>query len=294
LTAYEVKNLIPRFLTSLSDEEQQVQRSFNLEHARFLKSRHLHFTPKLVEQWLALTKLPAEYFKGKVVLDAGCGSGRWAYALASLGAKVVAVDLTEEGVEITRQATAGFENVVVLQASIFHLPFKPMSFDLVVSWGVLHHTPDTKAAFGRVVPLIKKGGYGYIMVYEKHNPIKFVCTNLLRRILRNFSEESRYRFCRYLIIKNPILHLLLTHLIISDSRYKITDPLAISTKQLGLYDAYAPVFNHLHTREEVMSWFLEHRFGQIVLTSPVLNTRRLAVFLWGACGGAVCMRGVRE
>lgn len=293
-TAYEVKNGIPRFLTSLSDDEQQVRRSFNLEHARFLASRHLHFTPRLVEQWLALTKLPAEYFKGKVVLDAGCGSGRWTYALASLGAKVVAVDLTEEGVEVTRQATAGFENVTVLQASIFHLPFKPLSFDFVVSWGVLHHTPDTKAAFGRLVPLIKKGGGGYIMVYEKHNPVKFACTDLLRRILRNFSEESRYRFCRHLIIKNPILHLLLTHLIISDSGYKITDPLAISTKQLGLYDAYAPVFNHLHTREEVMAWFLEHRFGQITLTSPVQYTRPLDVFRWGSCGGAVSVRGVRE
>lgn len=286
--------MIPRFLTSLSDEEQQVRRSFNLEHARFLKSQHLHFTPKLVEQWLAATKLPAEYFKGKVVLDAGCGSGRWAYALASLGAKVVAVDLTEEGVEITQQATAGFENVGVLQASIFHLPFKPMSFDFVVSWGVLHHTPDTKAAFGRVVPLIKKGGCGYIMVYERHNPIKFVCTNLLRRILRKFPEERRYRFCRHLIIKNPILHLLLTHLLISMTGYKVTDPLELSTKQLGLYDAYAPVFNHLHTRDEVTSWFAEHRFEQITLTSPVLNTRRLAVFLWGSCGGSVCMRGVRE
>lgn len=290
---YAVKNRIPRFLTSLSDEEQQARHSFNFEHARFLHSRHLHFSPALVEQWLAATKLPAEYFKGKVVLDAGCGSGRWAYALASLGAQVVAVDLTEEGVEITHQATAGFENAAVLQASLFHLPFKPMAFDFVVSWGVLHHTPDTKAAFGRLVPLIKKGGCGYIMVYEKHNPLKFACTNLLRRILRNFSEESRYRFCRRLIIKNPVLHLLLTHLIISDTRYKVTDPVEISTKQLGLYDAYSPAFNHIHTREEVLSWFEEYGFKKIVLTSPVLFTKWFDVFRWGPCGGAISVRGVR-
>ena len=293
LTAYEVKNRIPRFLPSLSDEEQQVRRSFNLEHARFLASRHLHFTPKLVEQWLALTKLPAEYFKDKVVLDAGCGSGRWTYALASLGAKVVAVDLTEEGVESTYQATAGFENVVVLQASIFHLPFKPMSFDFVVSWGVLHHTPDTKEAFGCLAPLIKPGGSVYIMVYEKHNPVKFACTNILRRILQHFPEGARYRFCRHLIIWNPVVHLLLKHVLLSDTRYKVTDPLEISTKQLGLYDAYAPVFNHLHTREEVISWFAENHFTHITLTSPVQYTRPLDVFRWGVCGGAVSVRGVR-
>jgi 2-polyprenyl-3-methyl-5-hydroxy-6-metoxy-1,4-benzoquinol methylase len=292
-TAYGVKNLIPRFLTSLSDDEQQVRRSFNLEHARFLKSRHLHFTPTLVEQWLAATKLPAEYFKGKVVLDAGCGSGRWSYAMAVLGATVVAVDFTEEGARITSRATAGMENVAVLQANIQRLPFRPGTFDLVVSWGVLHHTPDTRAAFERLVPLIKPGGSGYIMVYEKHNPVKFACTNILRRILQRFPEDVRYRFCRHLIIWNPVVHLLIKHVLLSDTRYKVTDPLEISTKQLGLYDAYAPVFNHLHTREEVMSWFAASRFTDITLTSPVRFTRPLDVFRWGACGGAVSVRGVR-
>jgi 2-polyprenyl-3-methyl-5-hydroxy-6-metoxy-1,4-benzoquinol methylase len=292
-TTYPIQDEIPRFLPPLSDAEQQVRRSFNLEHARFRQSRHLHFVPELVDQWLDQIRLPREYFKGKLVLDAGCGSGRWTYALALLGAQVVAVDLTEEGVGITRRATAGLENVTVLQANVMRLPFQPDSFDVVVSWGVLHHTADTKSAFRRLVPLIKKGGYGYIMVYEKHNPVKHACTNVVRRILRRFSEETRYRFCRHLIIWNPVAHLLLKHLLISETRYKVTDPLELSTKQLGLYDAYSPAFNHTHTQDEVSAWFAEHGFNEITLTSPVRFTKWFDVLRWGTCGGPITMRGIR-
>src|SRR5438093_1911313 len=190
---YSVMNGIPRFLPDLSVEEQQVKRSFNLEHLRYRDSRHLHFTPRLVQQWLEDIQLPAEYFKGKLVLDAGCGSGRWTYAMASLGATVVAVDLTEAGIEITHRATAHMDNVAVLQASLFQLPFNPESFDLVVSWGVLHHTPDTKKAFAWIAPLVKPGGQLYVMVYEKQNIVKAFCPDLIRLLLQRFRAAHRHR-----------------------------------------------------------------------------------------------------
>jgi len=290
---YPVRNGIPRLITVLSNYEAQVQRSFNLEHTRYRDSHYLHFTPRLIEQWLDDIQLPAEYFKGKLVLDAGCGSGRWTYAMASLGATVVAVDLTDAGVDITHQAAAQFENVVVLQASVFDLPFRPESFDLVVSWGVLHHTPNTKAAFQRVAPLVKKGGQLYVMIYEKHNPLKFFCTNLVRWILRKLPEDRRYRACRSLIISNRRLYSVLGHLMICAHHPQTADPLEISTTQLGLYDAYAPAFNHLHTREEVSRWFRDSRFEQITLTKPVRFTTKTDIFRYGECGGSVNMRGVR-
>lgn len=291
--AYPVVNSIPRFLPDLSKAERQVRRSFNLEHSRHMDSRYLHFSERLVQQWLDDIQLPAEYFKGKLVLDAGCGSGRWTYAMALLGATVVAVDLTDSGVEVTHQATARFENVVVLQASVLNLPFRHESFDLVTSWGVLHHTPKTKAAFDRVAPLVKKGGMLYLMIYEKHNPWKFVWTDLIRRVLRLFPEEQRYRLCRLFIIKQPRLHAFLADRIICAAYPASADPLELSTIQLGLYDAYAPIFNHLHTRQEVLSWFEEHKFTQMTLTKPVRFTEKQDVLRNGECGGSVNIRGVR-
>ena len=291
---YPVQDNIPRFLPDLSDGEQQVKRSFNLEHSRYLDSHYLHFTPRLTQQWLDEIQLPAEWFKGKIVLDAGCGSGRWTYAMAQLGATVVAIDLTDAGVEITHRATAQLENVTVLQASVFHLPFRPESFDLVVSWGVLHHTPNTRAAFGRVAPLVKKGGQLYTMFYEKHNPVKYFFTDLLRTMLRILPEDRRYTACRQLIIKNNLLYRLLAQLVICAPYPPSGDPLEVSTLQLGLYDAYAPVFNHLHTRREVTSWFQDFRFDHLTLTKPVRHTTWRDKFKYGECGGSINMRGVRS
>ena len=291
--SYPISNGIPRFLSDLSAREQQVKRSFDLEHMRYRDSLHLHFTPLLVQQWLEDIKLPAEYFKDKVILDAGCGAGRWTYAMASLGATVVAVDLTDAGVEVTHQATSQLENVVVLQASVLHLPFHPESFDVVVSWGVLHHTPDTKAAFDRLVPLVKRGGTLYIMVYERHNPLKFLVTDTLRWCLRQLPAHLRYRACRVFMIRSKRLFYRLSKIMICALYPESGDPLEASTAQLGLYDAYAPVFNHLHTREDVSSWFAEHKFDQVTLTRPVYYTGEREVRLYGECAGSITMRGVR-
>jgi SAM-dependent methyltransferase len=291
--SYPIVGGIPRFVPELQQEEQQVKGSFDLEHSRYQDSHYLHFTPKLVQQWLDEIQLPADWFRGKLVLDAGCGSGRWTYAMAQLGATVVAVDLTNAGVEVTRRATAQLDRVAALQASVFHLPFRPGSFDLVVSWGVLHHTPDTRAAFERVAPLVKQGGQFYAMFYEKHNPLKYFFTDLLRAALRRLPEDRRYEACRRLIIRNRLLYRLLAHLIICAPFPPSGDPLEVSTLQLGLYDAYAPVFNHLHTRDEVASWFQSCRFDQLVLTKPVRFTGGLDRFRYGECGGSINMRGVR-
>ena len=290
---FPIKDEIARFLPSLSQDEQQVKRGFNVAYEHYRDSRYLHFTSALIDWWLDDVKLPREFFKGKLVLDAGCGSGRWTYAMALLGATVVAIDLTDSGVAAAHAATANMDNVVVLQASLFQLPFRPESFDMVVSWGVMHHTPNTKAAFDRIVPLVKRGGTFYVMVYEKHNPWKFVWTDMIRRFLHRFSEPRRYDLCRYLIIKNRFLYSWLSHFIICAPYPKKGDSLEVSTIQYGLYDAYTPMYNFLHTRAEVTSWFEEHKLSHLELTKPVRFTNKSDILRQGECGGSINIRGVR-
>jgi 2-polyprenyl-3-methyl-5-hydroxy-6-metoxy-1,4-benzoquinol methylase len=271
---------MPRFVGDLASGPAQVQEAFDYEHRRFEDSEYTVFGPQLVDQFLQRVDLPASFFAGKRCVDIGCGSGRWSYALAELGADVTSVDLTSGGIEALYAEIGERPNVTIAQADIFELPFAAESFDFVMSWGVLHHTPSTKQAFDRIVPLVRPGGTLFVMVYEVNQGWGERGTNTVRWLLRHVSPERRYRLCRYLVIENPRLH---RHLlkVLMVARYDREAPLVTKeTLQFGLYDAYSPRYNWLHSREEVAGWFRDSGFEDVtVIGSPL---------------GAVEVRGVRK
>jgi SAM-dependent methyltransferase len=285
-------------LPALTGAEEQTRSSFDFEHRRYWTARYLRISPQLVEAWLADVQLPREYFRGKTVLDVGCGSGRWTYAMASLGARVVAVDFSDAAVQITREVTelmeGGAGQVTVIQASLFHLPFLPEQFDFVVSWGVLHHTRDTASAFHTIAPLVRPGGQLYVMVYERRNPVKVAGTELVRMALRRLSPEKRYQACGGLVIKNRLLFQLVRGIVACVPVRDLSETLDAQTAQFGLYDWYSPRYNHLHRIEEVQDWFKEAGYEDLCLTSPIKHTSPLEVFRFGQCGGSISLRGRRR
>ncbi|TPW16788.1 MAG: methyltransferase family protein, partial [Elusimicrobia bacterium] len=99
-------------------------------------------------------QLRASDFKGKRVLDAGCGMGRYALVALSLGAEVVAVDLSESLLRLAESAPR-HPGLHVVQGDLLRPPFKAGLFDIVYSHGVLHHTSDANRAFRAVAALVK-------------------------------------------------------------------------------------------------------------------------------------------
>ena len=277
---YPIEGRIPRFVADIDRGPAQVQEAFDYEHRHFYRSEHTTFGPQLVDQFLAHVDLPAEFFRNRRCVDVGCGSGRWSYALAELGAEVVAVDLTRGGVESLYATLGDRPNVTIAQADIFALPFLPESFDFVMSWGVLHHTPSTKLAFDRVVQLVRPGGTLYVMVYDVDQGRGVWLTNVVRWILRRVSPERRYVLCRYLVIEHRGLFDFLEKRMIVAYYDSKTSTLERETLQFGLYDAYSPRYNWLHSPAEVTEWFRSSGFSDVtVLDSP---------------RGAVQVRGIRE
>lgn len=290
---YPVVEGIVRMLPPLSRPEQQIRGAFDFEHRRYQAARYLRISPALIDSWLEDVQLPKEYFQGITVVDLGCGSGRWTYAMASLGARVVAIDFSDAAVEVTREITRGVGDVQVIQASLFRLPFHTEQFDFVVSWGVLHHTVDTATAFRTISPLVRPGGQLYVMVYERRNPVKVLGTELLRMVMRRLSPEARYRACGGLVIKNRLLFQLVRGIIACVPARNLTETLDAKTAQFGLYDWYSPRYNHLHSIDEVRGWFSESGYEDLCLTSPIKYTRPLDVLRFGACGGSIKLRGRR-
>jgi len=109
-------------------------------------------------------------FKGKKVLEIGCGSGAASCLFGKRGANVTSVDITENSIKITK-ANTRLQNLKInaSQQDAEKLSFLDNSFDYIFSWGVLHHSQNTLKAFEEVARVLKKGGTGLIMVYNKNS-----------------------------------------------------------------------------------------------------------------------------
>jgi SAM-dependent methyltransferase len=115
-------------------------------------------------RWYFERFAPAQ-FEGARVLDAGCGTGRHTFHMARSGAReVVAMDLSQ-AIEVAAHNNRENGNTHFIQADIYHPPFRPGSFDLVYSLGVLHHLPDPEKGFRALLPLVRAGGFLNIYVY---------------------------------------------------------------------------------------------------------------------------------
>jgi SAM-dependent methyltransferase len=163
---YKVIRGIPRFaaLEKIDKDKADTAENFGWQWTNFTQKDEKYEAQLL--GWLQPVK--PEFFEGKIVLEGGCGKGRHTTLAADWGAKeVIGFDLSA-AVETAYQATKHLENVHIVQADIFRLPFKK-SFDYAFSVGVLHHTPDPKKAFTSLAGKVKKGGAISAWIYGEEN-----------------------------------------------------------------------------------------------------------------------------
>lgn len=109
--------------------------------------------------------------RGRDVLEIGVGMGADHLEWAKAGpGSLTGIDLTERAVEHTRRRLALYGLASrVFTADAERLPFDDASFDVVYSWGVLHHSPRTDVAVREVHRVLRPGGVARVMVYQKHS-----------------------------------------------------------------------------------------------------------------------------
>jgi 2-polyprenyl-6-hydroxyphenyl methylase/3-demethylubiquinone-9 3-methyltransferase len=118
-----------------------------------------------------LKLIPGEGFAGRSFLDIGCGSGLHALAAARLGvARILGLDIDADSVATTRGLLASHRLEIPWQAeqiSVFDLdPARQGTFDIVYSWGVLHHTGDMWEAIRKASALVAPGGLFAFALYR--------------------------------------------------------------------------------------------------------------------------------
>jgi SAM-dependent methyltransferase len=157
---------IPRFasLDEIDPEKAATAENFGWQWQHFTQSEEFYDQQFL--GWIA--PVTPEFFKDKMVLEAGCGKGRHTQLAARWGAReVVGVDLSD-AVETAYAMTRDLENVHIIQADIYNLPLAQV-FDYAFSVGVLHHLPEPFGGFRSLAKKVKKGGYVSAWVYGAEN-----------------------------------------------------------------------------------------------------------------------------
>jgi SAM-dependent methyltransferase len=109
-------------------------------------------------------------WRDRDVLEIGCGLGTDTVRFARAGAHVTAVDLSATSVELARRRLEDSGLVGdIREADAEQLPFADASFDLVYSWGVLHHTPDTARAIREAARVLRPDGEARLMLYNSRS-----------------------------------------------------------------------------------------------------------------------------
>ena len=156
-----------------------------------------------------LATVGAEYFDligpgmlgpDSVVLDIGCGTGRWSRHLAGRVRYVEAVD-PSDAVWVASRLTGPCGNVRVTQAGFDDLPFPPGAFDFVLSLGVAHHVPDTGRAIRDAARMLKPGGYLLLYLYYALDRrgswyrALFRLADVIRRVVCRLPRGLRFVVC---------------------------------------------------------------------------------------------------
>jgi SAM-dependent methyltransferase len=144
---------------------QNHQRDGYVEHAR----RRYELEP-IIEEFAEFASAA-----GKDVLEVGVGLGADHQRFAQAGATLTGIDLTARAVAHTRRRLAlfGYDSVL-LTGDAENLQFPADAFDIVYSWGVLHHSPNTPKAISEIHKVLRPGGVAKVMIYHKWSLVGYM------------------------------------------------------------------------------------------------------------------------
>jgi ubiquinone/menaquinone biosynthesis C-methylase UbiE len=190
--------MIDKPLEQLPNTDLRTVAGFGEEWARFQQDRLSDAeASRLFEEYFALFPWRGIGMES-VGLDIGCGSGRWAKRVAPRVAKLHALDASAEALDVARMQLREHNNVLFHHASVSEIPLPDESLDFAYSLGVLHHVPETQAAFNAVAAKLKHGApfLTYLYYSFENRPVWFRAlwrvSDFLRRMISAMPARMRH------------------------------------------------------------------------------------------------------
>ena len=240
--SYPIEGDVVRFVPP-----QNYAGSFGFQWQRYARTQLDDASSRESERdLLRKTGFSPENLCGKLVLDVGCGMGRFAEVATRWGARVVGVDLSAAA-EVAARNLAD-RRFAALQADVFCLPFVSESFDYIYSIGVLHHTPDCEQAL-KALPQYLNPWYRFSEIYRKLT--SRIPPSKLHAFLRVAVPviNSVDGGLRVLPGVGKPLSAILRHVL------PVNRNPNRQWRVLDTFDWYSPKYQSKHTYEQVFRWF---------------------------------------
>jgi ubiquinone/menaquinone biosynthesis C-methylase UbiE/uncharacterized protein YbaR (Trm112 family) len=263
-SSFPITNGIPRILPQeLKGFLQKNQDTFSLEWKMFKFGERnwgqdIEFRKA---QFLKGMNVTPQELKGKLMFDAGCGSGALAMEMANAyGMEVIALDLAR-GIEQAYQKNRN-PFLYFIQGSVLTPPVKDGLCDFIYCCGVLIALPDTKEGFKALPRCLKPGGRYFVWHYHpidsKHHPddlVKMKFYNWIRvTITSRLPIQAQYFIYRIMavvfVIKRNIFNLF----------KKQKDNRTWREKMQAFVDMFSPIYQNRHSEEEALAWYKEEGF----------------------------------
>ena len=238
---------IPRFVPA-----DNYAASFGYQWNRFKLEQidSANGTKLSAQRFYAETGWTKEWLKGKWILDAGCGAGRFVDVVSLEDCQVVGIDISN-AVDAAKANLAGRANVHLVQASIYELPFRKGVFDGTYCIGVVQHTPDPQKTMASLPRFLRAGGRIAISAYERKPWTMLYGKYLIRPIAKRLHKEKLLASIKGLM---PIL-------------FPITDVLFRLPLAGRLFMFTIPVANYVHerslTRKQRYQWAILDTFDML-------------------------------
>jgi ubiquinone/menaquinone biosynthesis C-methylase UbiE/uncharacterized protein YbaR (Trm112 family) len=269
---YPIENTIPRFVPRDNYAE-----SFGYQWNLFSRTQldSYNGTSLSAERFYAETGWTKEWLKGKWVLDAGCGAGRFLDVSSQNECDVVGIDLSS-AIDASKKNLAGRKNLHLIQASIYELPFKEGAFDACYCIGVIQHTPDPKKTMTALPRFVKKGGDIAVTIYERKPWTYLFSKYWYRPVTRKMKKESLLRAIRFVMPVGFAVTNVLYRIPVLSKFFQFVIPVAnyveeseLTAEQrydwavLDTFDMLSPAFDQPQTQAEAEKALSEAGISQI-------------------------------
>jgi 2-polyprenyl-3-methyl-5-hydroxy-6-metoxy-1,4-benzoquinol methylase len=269
---FDITNGIPRFV-----EVNNYASSFGYQWNLFRKEQidSHNGTDLSARRFWTETGWKKDELKGKWVLDAGCGAGRFLDAASQSEAEIVGIDISN-AIDAAKENLQGRKNVHFVQASIYELPFREGTFDKCYCIGVVQHTPDPHKTLQVLSKQVKPGGDLAVTIYERKGFTKLNAKYLIRPLTKKISNQKLLGIIRSsmpvlfpltnVLFRIPLLRKLF---IFTIPVANYVDEKSLSAKQrydwaiLDTFDMLSPQFDQPQNENEVRAVLSESEIEEI-------------------------------